>query len=201
MKSSLIKFTLTALLPVALLVVAGCETASTDNQTIVVHFNKGVPGGTAVETFQTSARVVAVNTAVREVTFVGADNNSTNIYRAGPQVMNFDSYQVGTMVKITVAHELEMSLDTNDPPTLSGAEAAVEATPGIVPGVWTAEPVRLTAQVTAVNPQKREATLHISDGRTATFKVRPDIDLTQVNIGAECLIRITSALVVLQEKP
>lgn len=200
MKSSLLKLASFVLLPTALLVTAGCESVSKDNQTIVVQFNKGVPGGTAVETFQTSARVIARDAAAREVTFVGADD-STNTYRAGPQVLNFDSYQVGTKVRVVVAHELEMSLDPNDPPTVSGVEAAAAATPGIVPGTWTAEPKQLTAQVTAVNPSKREATLHVSDGRTATFKVRPDIDLTKVNIGAECLIRITSALAVLQEKP
>jgi hypothetical protein len=200
MKSFLLNVSVLAWLPVVLLATAGCESVSKDNQTIVVQFNKGVPGGTAVETFQTSARVIALDAAAREVTFVGADD-STNTYRAGPQVLNFASYQVGTKVKVVVAHELEMSLDTNDPPTVSGAEAAVAAMPGIVPGIWTAEPKQFTAQVTAVNPLKREATLHISDGRTATFKVRPDIDLTKVNIGAECLIRITSALAVLQEKP
>jgi len=200
MKSFLLKLSVLTSLPAALLVLAGCESAPMDNQTIVVQFNKGVPGGTAVETFQTTARVIAINPANREATFVAADG-STNTFRAGPQVINFDRYQVGATMKIVVARELAMSLDRADPPTISGAAAAAEAVPGVQPGVWTVEPVALTAQVTAVNLSKREATLHLSDGRTQAFKVRPDIDLTKVNVGTECFIRTTKALAVLAKKP
>ena len=194
------KLSVLAWLPAVLLVFSGCASEPKDNQTIVVQFNRGVPGGTLVETYQIAARVVAVNPAARTVTFLAQDG-STNTFSAGPEVQDFSRFRVDDTVKVVVARELAMSLDKADPPTATDIAAVVRATPGILPGVLTAEPLQLTAQVTAVEPQKREATLHLSDGRTATFKVRPDIDLTQVAMGAECLIRTSAALAVLAQKP
>lgn len=200
MKLFLSKLSAFALLPAALLVLPGCASASKDNQTIFVHFNKGVPGGTFVETYQIDARVVAVNPAARTVTFLAKDG-STNTFTAGPEVQDFSRFQMDDSVKVVIARELAMSLDKNDPPTATDIAAVVRAMPGILPGVLLAEPRQLTASVTAVDSQKREATLQLSDGRVATFKVRPDIDLTQVNTGAQCLIRTSAALAVLAEKP
>ena len=61
--------------------------------------------------------------------------------------------------------------------------------------------VELTAAVEAVDLPKHEVTLHISDGRSGTFKVRPDVDLLQVKPGANVFIRITAAAAIMLEKP
>jgi hypothetical protein len=67
--------------------------------------------------------------------------------------------------------------------------------------VLTAAPRQLTATVSAVDPEKHMATLQMADGTSGTFNVRPDVDLTQVKLGSEVVIRTSSAMAVMLEKP
>ena len=60
--------------------------------------------------------------------------------------------------------------------------------------------MELTATVESIDLAKHEATLHVSDGRTGTFKVRKDVDLAQVKPGATVFIRIRTAAAIMVEK-
>jgi hypothetical protein len=79
--------------------------------------------------------------------------------------------------------------------------AIAQATPGAQPGALTSDPKQLAATITAVNPEKHEVTLDVSDGRSGTIKVRNDIDMTQLKVGSHVIVRISSALAVMAEKP
>ena len=200
MKLNLLKMAGLALVPVAWLIVAGC--AST-GKTTTVAFKTGVPGGTIVQTYQTTATVVAIDPATRQVTFVAPDG-SRNTFTAGPKMM-LDQIKSGDTVKVTVARELVVFMNENDvppaPPVAETVRSAPGVEPGVEPGVLTSAPVKLTGIVTAVDLPKREVTLKISDGRTGTFKIRKDVELAPVTLDTEVFIRTTTAAAILLEKP
>jgi len=196
MKINSLKMASLVLLPVALLMIAGCASPA---KTTIVAYKAGVPGGTIVETYQTAATVSALNPATRQVTFVAPDGTS-NAFTAGPKII-LDRIKPGDTVKVTVARELVVFLNENDVPSAPNVVEVVKSAPGVAPGVLTSAPVKLTATVASVNLPKREVTLNISDGRTGTFKIRKDVDLAGVQLGTEVFIRITTAAAILMEKP
>jgi len=199
MKTSLPGLPTAFLLPIALLFV-GCVSTPIVDKTVVATYKEGLPGGTYLETYQTSAKVVAINAVTREMTFTAPDR-STNTFRAGPRFASFGSYHVGDEVKVTVARELAMFPGGEIPPTTNSPAAIVRAAPGTQPGVLVADTQEITAKVLAVHPRRQSATLGLSDGRTVTFSVRKDIDLAQVKIGEAVAIRTSAAMAVLLEKP
>jgi carbon monoxide dehydrogenase subunit G len=181
------------------LLLTGCSSTTKVDHTTTTAFKQGVPGGTLTQTYQTITTVTAINSATRQVTLTAPDG-SQNTFMAGPKVA-LDQIKAGDAVKVTVARELVVYLNANDVPATTGPADVVRATPGVRPGVLTADTVELTATVETVDLSKHEATLHISDGRTGTFKVRPDVDLAQVKPGAKVFIRITAAAAIMLEKP
>ena len=64
-----------------------------------------------------------------------------------------------------------------------------------------ADTVEVTAKVKSVDLKNHRATLQLPDGRTKTFKVRPDVELTKETVGAEVVIRITEAIAISVSKP
>jgi ABC-type transport system substrate-binding protein len=185
-----------ALLPVALLVLAGC---TAPKKTTTVAFKPGVPGGTMLQTYQTTATVSAIDPVTRQVVFLAPDGSS-NTFTAGPKIA-IHQIKAGDAVKITVARELIIYLDEREIPPAPKVGDVVRSAPGVEPGVLTAAAVKLTATVAAVDLPKREVTLNISDGRTGTFKLRQDVDLTGVKLGTEVFIRTMTAAAILLEKP
>jgi hypothetical protein len=200
MKMNLFKIAIFTLFSTVLLAFTGCLSTPEVDKQVTNNFKEGVPGGTMVETYEMSAKVIAVNAATRQLTFTGPDG-STNTFYAGPSFKQFETYRVGDEVKVAMARELSMYLGHEIPTTVADPAAIVSAKPGVQPGVLTAATVQITGTVVAVNISRQEATLHLSDGRTITFKIRKDIDLTQVKLGAEVVIRTAAAMAVLPEKP
>ena len=198
MKLNRIKLSTLALLPAAWLILTGCSSTTKVDKTTTA-FREGVPGGTLTQTCQTTATITAIDHVTRQVTLVAPDG-SQNTYKAGPKVA-LDQIKAGDEVKVTVAKELVMYLNPEDVPATTDPVALVSTTPGARPGVLMADPVELTGTVESVDFSKHEATLHISDGRTGTFKVRKDVDLTQVKPGAKIFIRIKKAAAIMLEKP
>ena len=196
MKWNLLKRVTLASLPALLLVLAGC--AST-GKTTTVAFKTGVPGGTIVQTYQTTATVTALDPVTRQVTFVAPDGSS-NTFAAGPKIF-LDQSKIGDVMKVTVARELVVYMNENDVPSAPRVAEVVRSASGVEPGVLTAAPVKLTATIVSVDLPKREVTLAISDGRTGTFKIRKDVDLAPVKLGTEVFIRTTTAAAILLEKP
>jgi translation elongation factor P/translation initiation factor 5A len=199
MKSDLHKLSVLALLPAAWLILTGCSSTPKVEKTTTTAFQEGVPGGTLTQTYQADATVTAIDPVTRQVTLTAPDS-SQNTFMAGPKVV-LDQIKAGDKVKVTVARELVVYLNHNDLPASTSPAAMVGATPGVRPGVLTADTVELTATVEAIEMPKHEATLHISDGRTGTFKVRQDVDLAQMKPGTTVYIRITAAAAIMLEKP
>lgn len=199
MRLKLQKFTLLALLPAALLVFSGCASTPESTKTTTTAYKPGVPGGTLLQTYESTATVTALDATTRQVTFVAPDGSSST-FTAGPKIV-LNEIKTGDAVKITVARELVIYLNANEVPPAAQVADVVRAAPGVQPGVLTSAPVKLIATVAAVDLPKREVTLNISDGRTGIFKIRKDVDLTTVKMGTEVFIRTTSAAAILMEKP
>jgi hypothetical protein len=68
-------------------------------------------------------------------------------------------------------------------------------------GVLKAETVEKTAKVTAIRPNEGQATLQFADGTTRDITVRRDVNLWNVKVGEEVVIRTRSAAVLNLEKP
>lgn len=167
----------------------------------MVAAQKGVPGGTIVETYKITATVTAVDGASRKVTLAMADGEKTT-FKVGPEVVNFGQIQVGDQVKATVAEQLVVFARKNGEPARDGETAAVALAPvGAKPGILMANTVEVTAKVQAIDLEHHKATLQFPDGHSKTLKVRPDVDLTQAKLGDEVVFRTTEALAILVEKP
>ena len=156
MKPDLIKLSTLALMPAAWLILTGCSSTINTDKTTTTAFKEGVPGGTLTQTYQITATVTAMDPATRQVTLAAPDG-SQNIFKAGPKVV-LDQIKVGGEVKVTVARELVVYLNPDDVPATTSPAATVRATPGVRPGVLTADTVELTATVEAVDLPKHEAT-------------------------------------------
>ena len=187
----------------AVLVLTSCSTTSTPKgkTTMTAAFQEGVPGGVMVGTYQETATVTAIDAANRKVTLVGRDG-STTIFKAGPEVRNFDQIRVGDQVKATVVEQLVVFLRKDGTPPSDGQASAIAVAPkGAKPGVLMADTVEVTATVKSIDLKHHKATLQFPDGKSKTFAVRPDVDLTKVKLGEEVVMRATEAMAIVVEKP
>ena len=169
--------------------------------TTMVAGQKGVPGGVAVQTYKMTATVTGIDAAARQVTIVNPEGKKTTV-KCGPEVVNFDQIHVGDQVKVTVTEELAVGMAKPGAASNDGAAAVVALAPvGAKPGAVMAETTQVTAKVTEIDLKHHKATLEFPDGSKHTVAVRPDVDLTQRQVGEEVSIRYTQAVAIMVEKP
>jgi hypothetical protein len=162
---------------------------------------EGVPGGGVVATYELTASVAAIDKASRKITLVDAAGIKKTV-KAGPEVVNFDQIRVGDQLKITATEALVVSMaGQGELPSDGGAQMVVLSPKGAKPGGIMAETTRVTAKVTAIDPEQHTATLQFEDGTTRLVPVRPDVDLSKRKVGDSVVIRITEALAVQVAKP
>ncbi|HTQ49605.1 MAG TPA: hypothetical protein VMJ12_02760 [Candidatus Acidoferrales bacterium] len=167
----------------------------------VVATQHGVPGGVIVNTYQVTATVKAIDADDRKVTLVDS-NGKESVVKCGPDVVNFPQIQVGDQVKVTETERLVVFMGTQAPSQTDGAAAAVALAPvGAKPGGIVAQTVQVTATVAEIDLKHHRATLEFPDGSKKTFAVRPDVDLTQRQVGEQVVIRATEAVAISVEKP
>jgi hypothetical protein len=161
----------------------------------------GEPGGITVSTYQETATVTSVDKASRRITLLtpgGAEMTS----KAGPEVANFDQIEPGDKVRATLTEQLIVFVrDSHEPPTQQQSRTLALAPAGSKPGGVVADTIEMTAKVVAIDVPRHEATVQFPDGRTQTFKVRNDVDLTKRRVGEEVVIHSTEAIAVSVEKP
>jgi hypothetical protein len=191
------------LLAAAMLTFISCSSTvygPIDDKTPGATYEKGVPGGTVVETYKLTATVTDVDAPARKVTLVGQDGKKTTV-KCGPQVTNFEQIRVGDVVKTTVTDELTVAMaNAASAPGESATGLVALAPQGTKPAVLMAETQRYTATITAINLKRHQATLLFPDGSSRTFIVRKDVDLTQRKVGEEVAFRVALAMAVSIEK-
>jgi Cu/Ag efflux protein CusF len=161
----------------------------------------GVPGGVAVQTFELTATVAAIDRATRKVTLVSPDGIKQNV-RVGREAINSGQIRLGDRLKVTVTEQLLVYVaGEGETPSDAGAQLVALAPKGAKPGGVMAETTQVTAKVTAIDVEHRKATLQFEDGTTRTVAVRPDVDLAKHKVGDKVVIRVTEALALTVEKP
>ena len=204
MKTNTLKCAVIALAPAAMLALVSCSSNSSTPAGLTSSsavYQPGVPGGVMVDTYKMTATVTGIDADKRKVTLVSRDGKETTV-KCGPEVINFDQIRVGDQLKIRATQELAVAMGTpGAPPSDGGAEMVALAPKGAKPGGMMASTVRVTAKVTAIDLKHHKATLQLPDGTSKTFAVRPDVDLSQRQVGEEVVIRSTEALAISVEKP
>ena len=196
-------FLLFPLLIAATVILASCSSTTyeaLDDKTPGATYEKGVPGGTVVETHKLTATVTAIDAATRKVTLTPKDGKATTV-KCGPDVVNFDQIRVGDVVNATVTSELTVAMADAATPGDGGAALVALAPQGAKPGILMAETQQYTATIKEIDLKRRQATLHFPDGSDRTFAVRKDVDLTQRKVGEEVSFRVAVAMAVSMEKP
>ena len=165
-------------------------------------FAEGVPGGVLVNTHEVNAKVVEIDHAKRTATLKDAEKGKTFTVKASPEAVNFDQVNVGDMVNFTLTEELVVYLDEEGASTSEVTSGVVATAPkGAQPGGFIAGTRQVTGTVTAIDLKKRSATLEFKDGRTETFQVRKDVDLTKRKVGDRVVFRLTEKIAISVEKP
>ncbi len=195
---------LPALVAAASLALISCSSptyTTIDDKTPGATYEKGVPGGTLVETYQLTAKVAEIDVPNRKVTLRTPDDKKTTV-KCGPEVINFDQIRVGDVVKARVTSEVTVAMaDAANPAAVSGTSTVALAPKGAKPRALMAETQQYTATITAINLKKRQVTLRFPDDSTRTFTVRQDVDLTQRKVGEEVVFRVAVAMAISLEKP
>ena len=201
MRTNLLKWSVIALTPAAVLAFTSCSSEPKIEPTTSAVYQQGVPGGILVETYKNTATVTAIDATSRKVTLVTPDGRMDS-FKAGPEVINFDQIRVGDQVKATVTERLAVYMAKDNPPAIEGEAALVALAPkGAKPGALMANTVQVIAKVTAIDLKHHKATLRFPDGTTKKVAVRNDVDLTQRKVGEEVVIRVTEAVAISVEKP
>jgi Cu/Ag efflux protein CusF len=188
------------ILPLALagsiLALTSCSShyAAIDENTPGASFEKGVPGGTVVETQDITATVTHVDVPNRKVTLTGKDGQKTTV-KCGADITNFDQIKVGDRVNGVVTAELTVAMAGADAPLPGNAAALVAVAPAdTAPGVvMMAETQQYTATVKTIDLKRGLVTLHFPDGEDRTFAARKDVDLSQRKVGEAVVFRVTVA--------
>lgn len=161
----------------------------------------GVPGGTVVQTFELTAKVVAIDAAARKLTLLSPDGIKQTV-KVGPDAINFDQIHVGDQLAVTVAEELVVYVvGEGEARNDSAAQLVALAPKGAKPGGIMVATAQVTAKVTAIDAQNQKATLQFEDGTTRAVAVRQDVDLTKRKVGDKVVIRTTETLALAVRKP
>jgi hypothetical protein len=194
------KESLLVLLPLAAsLALTSCSSTTygpIDDKSHDATYEKGMPGGTVVETYDVTAKVTDIDPSSRKVSLL-AKNGKKATVKCGPEVINFDQIRVGDVVKAIVTSELTVEMANSSTHRIEGANSTFALAPkGAKPGGSVAETQQYTATITAINLKRHQATLRFPDGSKRTFNVRKDVDLTQRKVGEEVTFRVAVAMAI-----
>jgi hypothetical protein len=205
MNTNIPNLNLLALLPAAMLVITSCSSTPKApppaEEKTGFSYQEGVPGGVLVNTLKMSVRVTAIDKTERKATVQGPDGEEF-IVKVGPDAVNFDQVRVGDLVNATVTEQLVVSVNDKDAPPVGGESGVVLLAPkGARPGGIAAGTTTATATVTAIDQEKRTATMRFEDGSTKTYHVRSDVDLKKRKVGEQVTFRVTQRIAINVEKP
>jgi len=151
------------------------------------------PGGVAVEVTEWSGKVTAVDYQKRTVTLQGTDGKVVTLNAKNAR--NLDQVKVGDIVKAEYIEELAIFVRKADQPPTAEEEQTVQLAPkGKMPAGVVADTVQITANVEAIDYQKRTVTLKGPEGNVRTIKVGEGVKhLDQVKVGDQVVVRVTEA--------
>ena len=179
---------------VGILVVASGACASTQEAT--------KPGVVAVDVIQFTSPVEAIDYQKRTIALKGPDGK-LRTFTASKDVRNLEQIKTGDLVKVELVEEVALFVrKASDAPEATETSAIGVAPKGQKPGVMFVDTVQVTANVEAVDYQKRTITLRGPQGNVMTYKVGDAVKrLNEVKAGDQVVLRVTDALAIVVEKP
>jgi hypothetical protein len=195
------------LVPLAIAIVSvasiGCTTTEQPRdpkteQTLTTVY--GVPGGIFTTTTEVSVRVTATDTAKCTLTVLTADKK-TQVIGVPKEAINFDQIVVGDLVVLTLSERVAIAVCAAGVPIEQGVAAVVAlAEKGQSPSGAVVTAVQIRATVTAIDLEKRTATVVTDSGETRIIPVRNDIDLSKHKVGDQVIMRVIEVIAVHVEK-
>lgn len=187
----------------ALILIGSLSNCTGNNQSLepkessTITYEEGKAGLVSVDTIEMTAIVRDIDKTLRTVTLEGADGEEVKL-KVGPDAVNFNKIQVKDKVKVTVAEELIIAVNKKGEKTSeSYASVVMLATEDAKkPAAIAAETTTVTADVVAIDQEKRTATLKFSDGETKTVSVRDDVDLSQHKVGEQVVFQMTEMVAI-----
>jgi hypothetical protein len=160
------------------------------------------PGVVAVDVIEFTSSVEAIDYQKRTVVLKGPDGKRRS-FTASKDVRNLEQVKTGDLVKVELIEELALFVrKASDPPEVTETTAVGLAPKGKKPGVMFVDTTQVTANVEAVDYQKRTITLRGPQGNVGTYKVGDAVKrLNEVKTGDQVVLRVTDALAILVEKP
>lgn len=179
---------------------ASCSTITPETTTSTKE-KHGVPGGEYAETSTIKATVTGIDAASRKVTLVTPQGKKFTV-KASPEVVNFKQIHIGDQLVVTVTSQVVVRMAKKGEKTEDGGVLLSGTAPkGSKPGAYAANSESVTATVSAIDLEKRKATLLFPDGKKETFPVRPDVDLTKRKVGDKVVIEVTGIAAIVMKKP
>jgi hypothetical protein len=163
----------------------------------------GVAGGMAVDVATTTATVIAIDQSTRTLTLLQSDGSKVALV-CGPEVKNFPQIHVGDHVKASLSTELAVFVRKGGQrgALQDAAYSSVVVAPlGAKPGIVNTTTAQVTGRIIKLDYRARRATLQFSDGRTETYAVRPDVDMSKATLGDEVVMRSTEVTSLVVETP
>ena len=160
------------------------------------------PGIVDVDVSEFTSQVEAIDYQKRRVVLKGPDGK-LRTFTAGKDVRNLEQVKAGDLVKVQLVEETALYVrKASDPPEATETATVGVAPKGAKPGVVFVDTMQVTANVEAVDYQKRTITLRGPHGNVATYKVGDAVKrLNEVKMGDQVVLRITDSLAILVEKP
>jgi hypothetical protein len=148
-----------------------------------------------------TALVVAVDKQDRTVTLLGSRGEVTN-FEVGPQAKNVDQIQVGDYVKVDYFESIALYLGkAGTQPRADVGLITASAPKGGQPAALEIGTIDVSAQVQAIDRNRRRVTLKGHDGRWVTFKVGEHMKaLDTLRVGDAVHARFTEAIAVSMDR-
>ena len=163
--------------------------------------NNPSPGGVVVDVTAVSGEVTAIDYQKKMVTLKGPEGNLVTLHAKNAR--NLDKVKVGDMVNAKFIESLAIFVRKADsPPSAEEAQAVALVPKGEMPAGLVAQTVQITANVEAIDYQKRTVTLKGPEGGVKTIKVGDAVKrLDEVKVGDQVVLRVTEALALDVTKP
>ncbi|MDF7799704.1 hypothetical protein P4C99_09515 [Pontiellaceae bacterium B1224] len=194
MKKQLVKLTMLAAVPAMILGVSSCKTGmgGVESQNVVA-----LPDGVLmVDTVTINATVTAKDLTNRKITLKSDTTGETKSFKASPDMTNFDQINAGDQVQAVVTDEVAIYLGAGAPPSETVTGGAMVSPDGTSPNGIVVATSSVTAEVSAVDAEKRKVALKLPDGKTKKVKVSKDVDLSQVFVGENVTMVIGEGLAI-----
>jgi len=163
--------------------------------------NNPKPGGAIVNVTELSGEVTAIDYEKKMVTLKGPEGNVVTLNAKNAQ--NLDQVKVGDAVNAKFVESLAVFVRKADaPPSADEAQTVAFSPKGEMPAGVVAQTTQITANVEAIDYQKRTVTLKGPEGGVRTIKVGDTVKrLEDVKVGNQVVVRVTEALALGVTKP